>query len=208
MRRRTPVTIAALVLAASFTGCGDTLVAPGEGELTQAEALALAGQLALESFSFARSQDGDVPSQALGGPPARVPETVTVTFDVTRTCQWGGSVDSSGTVQVLSDPEVERSVVDVVAHDEHQACAFRADGELFILDGDPDLTTEIHVASLVGEADGLQTVSLRGAVLWQTETREGRCAVDVLVEVDPDAGSQATRGNFCGHDFDVSVSTG
>jgi hypothetical protein len=208
MIRRTPAAIAALVFAASFTGCSDTPVEPEASELSQAEALSLAGQLALESFSFARSQDGDVPSQAAAGFPSRVPETVTVSFDVTRTCQWGGTVDSSGSVQVLTDTDVERKVVDIVAHDDHQACVLRGAGDVFTLDGDPDLTTEIHVASLAGELEGVQSVSLSGAVLWQTDTRDGRCAVDLLVEVNPDAGSQTTRGSFCGHDFDITVNTG
>jgi len=117
-------------------------------------------------------------------------------------------VDSSGSIQVLTDTDVERVVLDIVARDEHEACVFRGAGELYTLDGDPDLTIEIHVADLAGEAEGTQSVSLRGAVLWMTDDRNGQCAVDLVVEVDPDAGSQSTRGSFCGYDFDVTVSIG
>ncbi|MHC4822162.1 MAG: hypothetical protein ACYTDX_10640 [Planctomycetota bacterium] len=206
MLRRTAAAIATLALVASVPGCSDA-VGPGADELSQAEALALAGQLGLQSLSFARAQDADVPSQATAGP-SRVPETVTISYAVSRPCQWGGTVASSGSIQVLSDPEVERVEVDISATDVHQECGLRGGEDLFILTGDPDLTTQVHVASLVGEPNGTQSVSLVGAVQWESEDRAGRCEVDFLIEVDPAAGSQSTRGSFCGYDFDVSVSTG
>jgi hypothetical protein len=118
-------------------------------------------------------------------------------------------VDSHGTVEVTTDTDPDRSTVDVLATDVHRACVFLADGTRIALTGDPDVTTQIHVATLEEELDGVLSVSVMGAVLWETDDdREGHCEIDVLVEVDPAARTQTTRGRLCQHQFDVTVTTG
>lgn len=198
------VTVAGLLAAACSEGPSD--VAPGT--LSRAETISLAAQLGLESLAFAQEQGNPRGLQARVGR-AVLAETITVTYDVTRPCVLGGWVDSHGTLRVTTDTDPDRSTVDVVATDVHRACVFLADGTRIALTGDPDVTSQIHVATLEGEVDGVLSVSVIGALLWETDDhREGRCEIDVLVEVDPAAHTQTTRGRLCQHEFTVTVTTG
>lgn len=197
--------VPALALAV-FTSCADVPTDPDpEGALTEGEALALAGELGLESLQFGRSRSSRGP---FGTPPAAT-EVVSVTYSLTRPCLLGGSVDSSGRITVETDAATDLSVVDVTATDVHHACVFLADGTRVAVTGDPDVTTTIHAASLAGEPWGTQSVGVVGALLFETDDgRSGRCALDVLVEVDEGATYRSTRGHVCGFAFDVTVTGG
>lgn len=88
----------------------------------------------------------------------------------------------------------------------HKACVFQASATRISVTGDPNVTTAVHAATRDGRPWAKQTVSVSGALAWSADDgRSGRCALDVQVEVDPDASSQSTRGSFCGHTFDVTV---
>ena len=209
MERPTPrrrLTSLPLVALTAFTAaCGDAPTDPGGGnELTRTEALALAGQLGLESLSFGRARGASSAPSATTGP---LPgQTVSVTYDLTRPCLLGGSVHSYGSIAVETDTGAQLAVVDVTATDVHDGCVFLAGGTRVAVTGDPDVTTSIHVTSLAGEADGTQSVSVVGGLAFTTEDgRSGRCDVDVLVEVDAQASTQSTRGQVCGFSFDVTV---
>jgi hypothetical protein len=176
--------------------------------LTRTETVSLAAQLGLESLAFAQEHGSPQGAEARvrGAAPG---ETVTVSYDIARPCVLGGWVDSRGTVYVITDTEPDRATVDIVATDVHRACVFLADGRRIAVTGDPDVTSQVHVATLEGELVDVLSVSVLGAVLWESEDgREGRCEIDVRVEVDPAAHTQTTRGRFCRYEFDVTVTAG
>jgi len=201
--RRSHAVLIALWL--SLAGCSEVLV-QDDGALSYAEVVALASQLGLETFGAAQDQDGSLTDAAPTSSPAAI-ETVTVSYDVSRPCLLGGSVASSGTVTITWETDPDRAVVDVESTDVHDRCVFLADGTHITVTGDPDVTALVHVATLESELDGLQSASLIGAVLWETDDdRNGRCEIEILVEVDPDADHHTANGRFCAHEFDVTVS--
>jgi hypothetical protein len=195
------VTLTALVPA-----CTDAPTDPdeGTGELTETEALALAGQIGLASLAFGRSQDPL--SAPVGTPRPLGTQTVSVTYDLTRPCLLGGSVRSFGTISVEGDDTSRLAVVDITATDVHDACVFLAGSTRVAVTGDPDVTATIHTASIGQEPVGTQSVGVVGGLFFETDDgRSGHCDVDVLVEVDQEASTQITRGEVCGFSFDVTV---
>jgi hypothetical protein len=194
----------AFALTAALSSCSDTPADVDEDrELTEAEAIALAGELGLESLAFGWGRSGVA---APDGAATRTAEVVSVTYSLTRPCILGGSVDSSGTITVETDAQVGLSIIDIAATDVHHACVFLANGTRVAITGDPDVTTTVHAASLAGEPQGTQSVGVLGGLLFETsDGRSGRCVVDVLVEVDPASAYQSTRGRICGFTFDVTV---
>lgn len=202
------IRIAPVVALAALSGaCTIDAVSPGgEDGLSLEESLTLARLVGLESLGF--GQAGGAAGAHLS--PAAAGQTVTVTYALTRPCLLGGSVDSSGRIRVETDPGPPTwSVVDVEATDVHEACVFQAGTARISVTGDPKVTTAVHAAVRDGRPWGKQTVSVVGGLAWSADDgRSGRCALDVRVEVDPDTPSQSTRGSFCGHTFDVTVTGG
>ncbi len=198
--------VPALALAV-LSSCADAPTdVDGDGGLTEPEAVALAGELGLESLSFGWSRGGV--AGPVAAPPAAT-EVVSVTYSLTRPCILGGSVDSSGRITVETDTRTDLAIVDITATDVHHGCVFLADGTRVAVTGDPDVTTTIHAASLAGAPQGTQSVGVRGGLLFETDDgRSGRCAIDVLVEVDEESAYQSTRGHICGFTFDVTVTRG
>jgi hypothetical protein len=196
-----------LTLSMALPSCSDTAVqGDGGASLTRAEALALAGQVGLESLAFGQSRAG-IPIGS-GAPPAAAARsaTVSVTYSLTRPCILGGRVDSSGRITVETDDATDLAVVDLEATDVHHACVFLAGGARVAVTGDPDVTTTIHAASVAGEARGTQSVAVSGGLRFTADDgRSGRCTLDILVEVNPDTAFQSTRGTLCGFTFDVTV---
>ncbi len=194
-----------LAATALAPACSDTPVDVGDGDtLTQAEAFALATALGFQSLDFGRQQ-GASSTAARGGRPLAT-ESISIDYDVTRPCILGGSVTSSGTISVQTDEKTDLAIVDVVATEAHHACVFQLQDTRVSVTGDPDITTTVHAESLAGESTGTQSVAVEGAFIWEAEDgRDGRCAVDILVEVDEDAATQTTQGNFCGFSFNVTV---
>jgi len=193
-----------VALTALVPACADqpTDAEEGTGELTEAEALALAGQIGLESLAFGRSTD--LLSGPAPGPWAT--QTVSVTYDLTRPCLLGGSVRSFGSISVEVDDTSRLAIVDITATDVHNACVFLAGATRVAVTGDPDLTSTIHTSALAREAIGTQSVSVVGGLFFETDDgRSGHCDVDVLVEVNEDEGTEITRGEVCGFSFDVTV---
>jgi hypothetical protein len=194
-----------IALGVFITGCSDVLLDVRDDSLSYGEVAALAAQMGLETLGSAQAQGTSLtgqPSAAAFG----AAETVTVSYQLTRPCVLGGTVTSSGTVTVETETDPDRAVVVVHATDVHDACVFLADGSRISITGDPDVTAMIHVATLGEELDGVQSVSIVGAVLWESDDdRNGRCEIDILVEVHPDAERHTARGRFCGHELDVTV---
>lgn len=204
--RRLPI----LAAAALVSACADTSVAPDddtEGDaLTETEALALARQLGIESLGFGQSRANPSPSRSPGQAGPRASETVSLDYSLTRPCLLGGSVTSTGHIDVVSDDVVQLAIVDITAKDVHHACTFPVAQTRVAVTGDPDVTTTIHASSEGGVAFGTQSVAVVGAFTWVAEDgRSGRCAVDVLVEVDSDNLTETVRGDVCGFAFDVRV---
>lgn len=185
--------------------CSDTPVDVGNGDsLTEAEAFALANAVGLQSLDFGQQQGASSTAARVGRPLAT--QSISIDYDVTRPCLLGGSVTSSGNVSVETDEAADHAIVDIVATEAHHACVFQVEDTRVSVTGDPDITTTVHAESLAGESTGTQSVAVAGAFTWASDDgRNGRCSVDILVEVNEDTATQTTRGDFCGFSFDVTV---
>ena len=196
-----------LTLPFLLPSCSDTPTSGNSDEaLTRGEALALAGQLGLESLAFGQSR-GSAAAVAAdpGATPSRT-ETVSVTYSLTRPCLLGGTVDSSGKIRVETDTVTDLAIADVTATEVHHDCVFLAGGTRVAVSGDPSVTATIHAASLAGHSYGTQSVSVVGGLRWVTDDgRSGRCTLDILVEADESTMYSSTRGEMCGFVFDVTV---
>lgn len=204
--RRIPLVAAASLVSA----CSDGPVGPeddmGGDALTEAEAVGLAQQLGLEALGFGMSRASPSPSRSATAQGPLSAESVSLDYSLTRPCLLGGSVTSTGHIDVLSDDATQLAIVDLTATEVHHACVFTTATTRVTVTGDPDVTTTIHASSQYGEAFGTQSVAVLGAVTWVTDDgRNGRCAIDVLVEVDADNDTSTTRGELCGFSFDVTV---
>jgi len=177
-----------------------------DGDLTEAEAVALAKSLGLESLAFGETRSA---AAATAGAPQAAPsktQTISITYSLTRPCFWGGTVDSSGRIGVQADTVADMAVVDITSTDVHHGCVFLVNDMRVAVSGDPDVTTTIHAASLAGEPQGTQSVGMKGGVRWVTDDgRSGRCSLDILVEANPGEAFESTRGEICGFTVDVTV---
>ncbi|MCG6988748.1 MAG: hypothetical protein LJF06_11280, partial [Gemmatimonadetes bacterium] len=132
-----------------------------DGDLTEAEAVALARSLGLESLAFGETRSAGV---ATVGTPQAAPsrtQTISITYSLTRPCFWGGTVDSSGRIGVEADTVADMAVVDITSTDVHHGCVFLVNDMRVAVSGDPDVTTTIHAASLAGEPQGTQSVGMK-----------------------------------------------
>lgn len=204
-----PTLVKALPLvlgAALMPGCADSPVTPGTDDLTEEEAYALAKQLGLTSLAFGREQGAQPSSGARRSAGPASTEEVSVSYSLTRPCILGGSVTSTGQIDVVSDDATQLAIVDLTATETHHACVFQATTTTVAITGDPDVTTTVHASSEYGEAFGTQSVAVVGAFTWEADDgRSGRCAIDLLVAVDVDNTTETTRGEVCGFSFDVTV---
>lgn len=211
---RTPtralLALTAALLPALFTGCGDDLGPDPDDTLTQDETVAVAASMGLDALAFAAARRRAARGVAPGGSAATASEVVTVDFQIRRPCPLGGAVNTSGSVRVERDegpPLAE--VADVATTDVHDRCVFLVAPTRVSLTGDPEVKTTVHAASRDGQPWGAQTVTVVGGVLWEADDgRSGRCAIDIFVEANQDAGTSVVRGVFCDHTFDVTVTGG
>jgi len=204
-RRILPRCLLALAMTLLVPACGveGPLEGTRDGDLSEDEAYHLATNVGLESLAWG-VRESAMPGGGGAVPAPSGTETVTVSYSVTRSCVFGGTVDSSGHITAQSDVDPARSIADITATEVHHACVFLVSDARVAVTGDPDVTTTVHAASMAGQSWGPQTVSVVGAVTWEAEDgRAGRCVLDIHVEADDV--HQRTWGEACGYAFDVSV---
>jgi hypothetical protein len=133
-------------------------------------------------------------------------EMATSTYEKSRPCELGGSIDSSIQETIQTDVDPARAVVDIRANDVHQGCILRSGTGEVIVTGGPQVTSTIHAASRAGQLWGTQSVTLVGAVWWAPQGGgDSFCKLNVQITVD--GASQTTVGDVCGYRVDITAIT-
>jgi len=197
-----------LALIAVFTAAAcseDDGVTPGD--LSEAEAQALAGVILTQAFTSTASISTS-PAQAAGGP-ARVPVTFTRSVQTTVSCPLGGDVGVDATFDYAGDTDTEAAQVDFTITQVHNGCVVSANnGTRFTLDGSPDLELTITIMS---DADGADwDGGIGGSIDWLTSDREGTCQIGLEFggSVESQTVSFTMAGNVCGTSVDQTLNIG
>jgi hypothetical protein len=204
MRNRV-LAAAALIAAVTAAACdGGSATAPGDTQLTQAQALSLSRAVMSVGTGLA---GGGVPSGARGAriDAASGSNTFSFTFDQSAPCPQGGTVAVAGTIGGSFDAQASAAQVQAAVAVRHQTCRVKTeDGATFTLNGDPRIDVGL---SAVSGATGLTGLHLteNGAFTWSRGSSSGRCTVDLAADLV--AGTQDVRlsGTFCGFPVDGVV---
>lgn len=132
----------------------------------------------------------------------------TLPYALTRDCQYGGSVASSGEVAIQTDVDPARAVVDIAATEVHDGCRILAGSSQVTVTGAPHVNSTVHAASRAGALWGAQSATVVGAVAWRLEdgTGDSFCKLNYTVTVD--GGMQRVSGQICGYAIDLTTPTG
>lgn len=197
------VRVLTLLALTGVAACGETLV---PGELTEAEAMDMAGAVLVATFASTQAP----PTQP---GLAAVEFEWTADFDQTVECPLGGSVAIMSDVLVSGETESEMTRLDYTMTQTHNSCVVESEGgHEFTLSGNPDLAL-----NLVVEIDGMESViewggDVEGTIDWQTEGKEGSCAVSFDfgggLEGQSTSVSGTMGGSVCGVQFERSFSIG
>ena len=192
-------TIPAIALALA-AACGDTPVAPVDRPppdpvegLTAEESVALFRGITRLSFADADALH-----------PARV----------LIECPKGGQMELIETIEEFQ-ADGGRPEMDVAFTILPAQCQLRSQGNLFIVDGNPGLRSEMHLeAGRLGFREAVYiTGTITGDLDWQLHLRSGGCPIhgtlDAWASVVPDPDSHGFgyfTGSVCGHEVKIDTS--
>lgn len=205
MRNRVLAAAALIAAAVTAAACdGGSATAPGDTQLTQAQALSLSRAVLSVSAGLA---GGSVPSGARGAriEAASGSSTFSFAFDQSAPCPAGGTVAVAGTIGGSFDAQVSAAQVQAAVAVRHQSCGVKTDdGATFTLNGDPRIDVGLNAVSGANGLTGLHLTE-NGAFTWSRGNSSGRCTVDL--DADLVAGTQDVRltGSFCGFPVDGVV---
>ena len=160
--------------------------------------------------SFSVSTDGSAAgSVAAPSTGTAALTTFNNTFDVTRQCPKGGSVELKGSIIGTGDRTTHSLTVDANATRTDTDCAFAArDGGTITVNGNPNIAYTGHLNIVNAAFVGLQTQSHKGSFTWARTGGSGTCDVDVTSSFDPATHTVTVTGNFCGHVINVTRTRG
>lgn len=196
-----------LLAAVTVVACQDVVGAGGD--LSGDEVNELAESMIAVSFdasSQVAEADASVAEEGLAL--YQDPITSHTEFTVTRSCVLGGQVVLEGTRDREWDRATHSGSSDLSMTKTHQDCArpFRRTDAVVTLNGAPNIAVEAHHEWAGGHRNGLQTLSLDGAVDWATgDGREGTCVVDLDVTFDPDTHTRTVVGQVCDRTIDATT---
>jgi len=197
-----------VLLGAVLAGCGGSSPAGPTSSLPAFERLAIAQQVVWTALGglapgilASRSTDGGPLSaldceQVCSGSACLLTCPVSEQFD----CPGGGSATDTGTVVGTVDQSLTGEA-EFSARQTYSSCA-GASG--VTLNGDPDTTAAGTLRFVNGELEGEQSVSLGGAVRYESAEESGRCAVDLQVTFTTGTLSGRAHGTACGEPVDVA----
>ncbi len=161
--------------------------------------------------SFSVGVDGSASTGSVSTP-GSVSTAVTTfnnTFDVTKQCPKGGSVQLKGGINGTGDRATHSLTVDATATRIDTGCAFEAkDGGTITVDGNPNIGYTGHLNIVNAAFVGLQTQAHKGSFKWTRTGGSGTCDVDVTSSFDPATHTVTVKGMFCGHTIDVTRTRG
>jgi hypothetical protein len=192
--RRILLVTLALGLAAceSSTDVGD--------ELSSAEASGLAAAILDLTLDAGMMQTG---MAQLASGPAAAPTTFDHRAQVEGPCPIGGTMHADLHVAGSFDPATGQGQLDLDVTAQHRGCQVKAKetGQLFELDGKPNIKAEFRLAA---KPDQTFTLSggYEGAVEWSSDGRSGTCSFDLTfsgsVNANSGNGTAKLQGTACG----------
>ena len=129
-------------------------------------------------------------------------------------CPKGGQVEVIETIEEFQadggSPEMDVAFTILPTQ-----CRMRSQGNLFIVDGNPSLRTEMHLEA--GRLGFREVVYISGTIIgdlsWQLHLRSGGCPIagtlDAWASVVPDPDSHGSgyfTGSVCGHEVKIDTS--
>ena len=210
---------AGLILA--LAACGDSSTGLS-ANISQADANKLAADMDAVSTlgtadfglgaSFSVGVDGSAAAGSVSAAPGSVSAALTTfnnTFDVTKQCPKGGSVELAGSINGTGDRTTHSLTVDATATRTDTDCAFEArDGGTITVNGNPNIVYKGHLNIVNAAFVGLQTQSHKGSFKWARTGGSGTCDVDVTSSFDPTTHTVTVTGMFCGHTINVTRTRG
>jgi hypothetical protein len=196
LARSVPALVAVLLLS----GCLPSPTSEGgfgtdTADAAKESAYYLATSIGLEALAW-----GVQKSRGPGGPG----EKTSRTYEKTRPCELGGSIDSSIRETIQTDVDPARAVVDIQSTDVHDGCILRSGTGQVSVTGGPEVTSTVHTASRAGQLWGTQSVTLVGGVWWASHGGgDSFCKLNVRITVD--GPSQTTVGEVCGYHMDITA---
>ena len=202
---------AALVLVVA--ACSDSSTGPS-ANISQADANKLAADidavsiLGTADFGLGASFSLSVPTGGAAATVTAAPTTFNNSFDVTRQCPKGGTVELKGSIAGTGDRTTHSLTVDATAKRTDSKCAFEArNGSATIeLTGSLDYKGHLNIVNALPV--GLQTQSHKGSFDWVRGTESGTCAIDVSSQYDPTTKIYTVTGKVCGKDVSVTRTRG
>ena len=183
--------------------------------ISQADANKLAADmdavstLGTSDFGLGASFSVGVDGSGAASTTTLAPTTFNNTFDVTKPCPKGGTVEIEGTINGTGDRTTHSLTVDANATRTDTDCAFAArDGGTITVNGNPNIAYTGHVNIVNAAFVGLQTQSHKGSFKWARTGGSGTCDVDVTSSFDPATHTVTVTGNFCGHTINVTRTRG
>jgi hypothetical protein len=152
--------------------------------------------------SFSISTDG-------GASVTATPTTFSNTFDVTKPCPKGGTVQIVGSANGTGDRTTHSLTLETTATRTDKDCAFETRRGIVTLNGNPNIVYTANLNIVNGALSGLQTATHKGAFTWaRAGTPGGDCVVDLTSSFDPATHTATVKGEFCGHIVDVTRTRG
>jgi len=187
-----------LIATMALGACGEDPTVVNSGNLTEAEARAIAEFLLSSTYDNAFSSVQGAPD----GPQA-VPFNFTTQVDVTAPCPLGGVVDISATATISGDTEQEGGSIEMNMTEVHQDCMAEQEGTgiQFTLNGHDDVVASFSATS-TPSGDMTVSGSLVGGLDWMTANGEGTCVINMSYSA---SGNELTgpvsatvTGSICG----------
>jgi hypothetical protein len=196
---------AALAMLVAVAACGDSATEV-VGDLSQAEAEALAEVVGATVFSSSTSEMPGTQTAAPGRAPIEGSESISATVP----CELGGTVAVDGNLEYSGDTETHVDATFAITQVHDGCVAESQDGIRFTLDGAPNVAANMSMS--VSENELSLEGSFGGAVDWSTDGREGTCSLDVTLFLDmsgtAESGSVSMSGTVCGVSFEKAVTVG
>lgn len=195
-------TATALVATLLLGACGEDPAAVNTGNLSDAEAAAIAEFLLTSTYTNAYSA-----AQASPTGPQAVPFSFSTQTDVNAPCPMGGTVDISAHITVSGDTEVEGGTIAVDMTEVHNSCSAEQEGTgiQFTLTGKPNMVASFDAESTTA-GDVSVSGTLDGTLDWITANDEGTCLIDISYSASGNELTGTASATLTGSVCDVSVS--
>jgi hypothetical protein len=191
--------IALVAVALGLAACESSPTDAGD-QLSSTEASALAAVILDLTLDAGITQTG---TAQLASAPAATSQTFDQRTQVEGPCPLGGTMKADLHVAGTFDDATGVGQLDLDVTAQHRGCQVKAKetGQLFTLDGNPNITARFRLASKADQSLTL-TGSYKGAVDWSSDGRSGTCSFDLTFSGNVNAstgnGTAKLDGKACG----------